>query len=101
MNLSMMNQARELKSKLDNAQKELDKTILEADSGKGAVRVTINGHQKVLSIKISPEVIDPDNAKRLEDLVLKAVSEALAKSQKVAAKQLKGLTGGLKIPGLT
>ena len=97
----MMNQARELKSKLDNAQKELDKTILEADSGKGAVRVTINGHQKVLSIKISPEVIDPDNAKRLEDLVLKAVSEALAKSQKVAAKQLKGLTGGLKIPGLT
>ena len=97
----MMNQARELKSKLDNAQKELNKTILEADSGKGAVRVTINGHQKVLSIKISPEVIDPNNAKRLEDLVLKAVSEALAKSQKVAAKQLKGLTGGLKIPGLT
>ena len=97
----MLNQARELKSNLDKAQKELNNTILEADSGKGAVKVTVNGHQKILSIKISPEVIDPDNAKRLEDLVLKAVSEAIAKSQKVAAKQLKGLTGGLKIPGLT
>jgi len=97
----MLNQARELKSKLDKAQKELNKTILEADSGKGAVKVTVNGHQKILSIKISPEVIDPNNAKRLEDLVLKAISEAIAKSQKVAAKQLKGLTGGLKIPGLT
>ncbi|TRZ49767.1 MAG: YbaB/EbfC family nucleoid-associated protein [Dehalococcoidia bacterium] len=97
----MLNQARELKANLDKAQEELSNTIVEADSGKGAVRVTVNGQQKILSIKISPEVLDPDNAKRLEDLVLKAVSEAIAKSQKVAAKQLKGLTGGLKIPGLT
>ena len=97
----MLNQARELKANLDKAQKELSNTTVEADSGKGAVRVTVNGQQKILSIKISPEVLDPDNAKRLEDLVLKAVSEAITKSQKVAAKQLKGLTGGLKIPGLT
>ena len=101
MNLSMLNQARELKANLDKAQKELGNTIVEANSGKGAVRVTVNGQQKILSIKISPEVIDPDKAKRLEDLVLKAVTEAIAKSQKVAARQLKGLTGGLKIPGLT
>jgi len=101
MNFSMLNQARELKSKLDKAQKELGSTIVEADSGKGAVKVTINGKQKIVSIKISPEVIDPDKAEQLEELVLKAVSEAIAKSQKLAAKQLRGLTGGLKIPGLT
>ena len=101
MNLSILNQARELKSKLDKAQKELNNTIVEADSGKGAVKVTINGQQKIQSIKISPEVIDPDKAEHLEELVLKAVSEAIAKSQKLAAKQLKGLTGGFKIPGLT
>ena len=101
MNLSMMNQARELKANLDRAQKELSKTILEVDSGKGAVKVTINGKQQILSVKISPEVIDPNNAERLEDLVLKAVKDAIAKSQQVSAKQLKGLTGGLKIPGLT
>lgn len=100
MNLSMLNQAREFKTKLDEAQKELGSTIVEASSGKGTVKVTINGQQKIQSIKISPEVIDRDKAEQLEDLVLKAVSEAVAKSQKLAAKQLKGLTGGLKIPGL-
>jgi len=101
MTFSMLNQARELKAKLDKAQKELGNTIVEADSGKGAVKVTANGKQKILSIKISPEVINPDKAEHLEELVFKAVSDAIAKSQKLAAKQLSGLTGGLKIPGLT
>lgn len=101
MNFSMLKQAQELKKNLDRAQKELKKIVVEADSGRGAVRVTVNGQQKILSIKISPEVIDPSKAANLEKLVLKAVSEANEKSQKLAAKQLKGLTGGLKIPGLT
>jgi len=96
----MLSQARELKAKLDKTQKELGNTILEAESGKGAVKVTINGQQKIQSIRISPKVIDADKAEYLEGLVLKAVSEAIAKSQKLAAKQLGGLTGGLKIPGL-
>jgi len=97
MNPSMLSQARELKSKLDKAQKELSTTIIEVSSGKGAVKVTINGQQKIQSIKISPQVINPDKAKALEELVLKAVTEAIAKSQKVAAKCL----GGIKFPGLT
>ena len=100
MNLSMLNQARQLKAKLDQAQKELSKTEIEAEAGKGAVKVTINGQQEILAIKISPKVIDPKNPERLEQLILEAVSNAHAKSQKVASKQLKGLTGGLKIPGL-
>ncbi|MFC1991951.1 YbaB/EbfC family nucleoid-associated protein [Chloroflexota bacterium] len=101
MNLSMLKQAQELKKNLEKAQKELSKLVIEADSGRGAVTVTVNGQQKILSIKISPEVIDPNKAENLEKLVLKAISEANDKSQKLAAKQLKGLTGGLKIPGLT
>ena len=101
MDFSMLKQAQELKSKLDKAQKELGNMVVEADSGKGAVKVTANGQQKILSIKISPQVIDPARPERLEELVLKAVNEALDKSQKQAASQLKSLTGGLKIPGLT
>jgi DNA-binding YbaB/EbfC family protein len=101
MNLSMLKQAQELKAKLDKAQKELSKTVLEAEAGKGAVKVTINGQQKILSIKISPEVVDPQKVSTLERLILKAISDATDKSQKEAARQLKGLTGGLKIPGLT
>ena len=101
MNLSMIGKALELKSRLDKAQKELAKMIVEAQSGKGAVRVTASGQQKILSITISPEVIDPDKIDHLEELVLKAVSEALDKSRKLAAKHLDKLTGGFKIPGIT
>lgn len=100
MNLSMLSQARELKAKLDQAQKELGNTLVEGNAGRGAVKVIMDGQQKVKSIEISPKVIDPEKSSQLEELVLKAIADAVAKSQKVAAKQLKGLTGGLKIPGL-
>jgi nucleoid-associated protein EbfC len=101
MNFDMIKQARELKSKLDKAQKELAKTIIEVESGKGAVKLTIDGQQKIRSIKISPEAMDPNKPEYLEKLIMKALSDASDKSQKLAEKQLKGLTGGLKIPGLT
>jgi DNA-binding YbaB/EbfC family protein len=100
VSLSNMKQAMELKSKLDKAQKELSNTVVEASAGKGAVRVAMDGQQKVKSVQISPGVIDPGKPELLEGLVMKAVNEALAKSQKAAAKQLRELTGGLKIPGL-
>jgi DNA-binding YbaB/EbfC family protein len=101
MNLSMLKKARELKSNLDKAQKELSKTTLEGSAGKGAVTVIINGQQKIQSIKILPEVIDQNKPQKLETLVLEAVSDALNKSQKLAAKEMGKLTGGIKIPGLT
>ncbi|MFC2038606.1 YbaB/EbfC family nucleoid-associated protein [Chloroflexota bacterium] len=101
MNFDMLKQAQQLKSKLEKTQKELGKMVIEVESGKGAVKITINGQQKILSIKISPDVIDPNKPENLEKLIMKAISEANDKSQKLAAKEMKGLTGGLKIPGLT
>ena len=110
MNLPNIKQALELKKKLDQAQKELAKIIVEADAGRGAVKVSMSGQQKVLSVKIAPEEIikittaagiDPAKLQRHEEMVEKAVNEAVEKSQKEAAKQLYSLTGGLKIPGLT
>ncbi len=101
MNLSMIKQALELKSKLEKTQKELGKMTVEADSGNGAVKVTANGQQKILSIEISPEVIDPNKSAQLEKLVLKAITNTLDKSKKLADKHLSKLTGGIKIPGIT
>ena len=98
MNLSNLNQARELKSKLDKVQKELGTITVEASAGRGAVKVTADGQQRLKSIVISPDIMNPEKPAHLEELVLKAVNDALGKSQKAAAKQLKGLTGGLKIP---
>jgi DNA-binding YbaB/EbfC family protein len=101
MNLGNIKQAMELKSKLEQAQKELANLTIEGEAGKGAVRVTMDGQQNIKSVKISPEIINQGKPELLEELVLKAVSDAMAKSQKAAAKQLRGLTGGLKIPGLS
>lgn len=101
MSKSMMRQAQELQAKLAKAQQELAEATVEATAGGGAVTVTITGQQQVQSIKISPEAINPDDAELLEDLVLAAVSEAIAKSQELAAERMSKVTGGLKIPGLT
>ena len=101
MNKFLMRQAQELQAKLAKAQEELAEMTVEASSGGGAVTVVMTGQQKIQSVKISPEVIDPEDAELLEDLVLTAVGEAITKSQELAAKHLGGLTGGLKIPGLT
>ncbi len=101
MNKFMMQQAQKLQAKLAKAQEELGNITVEASSGGGAVKVVINGQQKIQSVKISPEVVSPEDVELLEDMVLTAVSEAIAKSQEAAAKHLGGLTGGLKIPGLT
>ncbi|MCK4368112.1 MAG: YbaB/EbfC family nucleoid-associated protein [Dehalococcoidales bacterium] len=101
MNESMLRQAQELQAKLAKAQQELADLTIEASSGGGAVKVTITGQLKILSVKISPEAINPDDAELLEDLVLTAVTEAMAKAQELAAQRLGKITGGLKIPGLT
>ena len=101
MNKFIMQQAQKLQSQLAKAQEELANITVEASSGGGAVKVTMNGKQKIQSVKISPEVVNPDDVELLEDLVLTAVSEATTKSQEVAAEHLGELTGGLKIPGLT
>lgn len=101
MNKFMMQQAQKLQAQLAKAQEELANLTVEASSGGGAVTVTVNGQQKIQSVKISPEAVNPEDVELLEDLVLTAVSEAITKSQQAAAEQLGELTGGLKIPGLT
>ena len=101
MNRFMMHQAQKLQKKLIEAQQELSNTTLETSSGGGVVKVTIDGQQKVRSVKISPEVVNPDDVELLEDLVLTAINEAISQSQELTAKHLGGLTGGLNIPGLT
>ena len=101
MNSHMMQQVRKLQSKMAKTQQELGEVTLEASSGGGAVTVTVNGQQKIQSIKISPEVVNPEDVQLLEDMVLAAVGEAMEKSQQLAAQRLEGLTGGLNIPGLT
>jgi DNA-binding YbaB/EbfC family protein len=101
VNRRMIQQAQELQARLAKAQKELAEATVEATAGGGAVTVTVTGQQQFKSIKIAPEAINPDDVEMLQDLVLAAVNEAIAKSQELAAERMSKVTGGLKIPGLT
>jgi len=97
----MIQQAQQLQAQLMKAQEELGQMTVEASSGGGAVTVVMNGQQQIQTVKISPEVVDPEDVEMLEDMVLSAVREAQVKAQELAGKHMGGLTGGLNIPGLT
>ncbi len=100
MNKRMIQQAQQLQAQLLKAQEELANLEVEASAGGGAVTVKMNGQQAILSVKISPEVVDPDDVEMLEDMVLSAVREAQTKALEASQKMMGGLTGGLNIPGL-
>lgn len=100
MDKSILRQAQQLQAKLAKAQEELGKLTVEASSGGGAVKVVLDGHQKVHSVKISPEVVEAGDVELLEDLVMTAVNEAISKSQQLVSKHLSSLTGGINIAGL-
>jgi DNA-binding YbaB/EbfC family protein len=101
MDKRLLRQAQQLQARLAKAQEELGDMTVEATSGGGAVRVVIDGRQNVHSVEISPEVISAEDAELLQDLVMAAMNEAVAKSQELANKHLGSVTGGLNIPGLT
>jgi DNA-binding YbaB/EbfC family protein len=100
MDKSILRQAQQLQAKLAKAQEELGSMTVEATSGGGAVKVVIDGHQKVHSVEISPEAVEAGDIELLQDLVMSAVNEAVTKSQELVNKRLSSLTGGLNIPGL-
>ncbi len=94
-----INQMRELKAQADAMQKQLAAIVVEADAGRGAVKVTVNGSQKILSVKIDPRAIDPGKPEKLENLIIQAVNDGIQKAQKTAAKEMMA-SGNFKLPGL-
>ncbi len=97
---SMMKQAQNLQKKMMKTQAELATKTIEASAGGGMVKVIANGAQKIESIVMEKEVVDPEDIEMLQDLVLAAVNDALNKSQEMVSAEMGKLTGGLNIPGL-
>jgi DNA-binding YbaB/EbfC family protein len=97
---NIMKEAQKLQAQMEQLQADVAKKKVEATSGGGMVTVEANGRQEILSIKIDREVINPDDAQMLEDLVLAACNEALRKSREMVQAEMSKVTAGLKLPGL-
>jgi nucleoid-associated protein EbfC len=101
-----MNQAhllapmKKMQAEMTKAQEELAKTLVTGSAAGGAVTVEATCDQRIKSVRIGKEAVDPDDLETLEDLVTVAVNDALSKANETAQKRMSSVTGGMRIPGL-
>jgi nucleoid-associated protein EbfC len=96
----LMAQVKKMQAEMAKAQDELANTVVEGTAANGLVTVEMTGDQRLKSVKIGKDAVDPDDIETLEDLVTVAFNDAMTKSNDLAQKRMGGLTGGMKIPGL-
>ncbi len=96
----MMKQLQQAQSKMQQVQEELANKTVEGSAGGGMVKVAVNGRHELLSIKIDPTVVDPDDVEMLEDLVTAAVNDAQTRADEMAREEMGKLAGGLGLPGM-
>ena len=97
---AMLRQAQKMQEDMAAKQEELDAREYDISAGGGVVGVKINGKKEILSVKIDPVVVDPDDVETLEDLVVAAVNEAIKKVEAVSAEEMQKITGSMGLPGM-
>ncbi|MXV78560.1 YbaB/EbfC family nucleoid-associated protein [Candidatus Poribacteria bacterium] len=96
----LMKQAQQMQKRMLEIREELANQTVEATVGGGMVTAVVNGQQELVSLRITPEVVDPDDTEMLEDLLVSVVNQALQQSQELMSDEMSKLTGNFKIPGL-
>lgn len=97
---SMLRQAQKMQAEMEQAQEELSAKEYDITVGGGAVNVKINGKKEVLSIKLSEDIVDPDDIETLEDTLVAAVNEAIKRVESESAEAMNKITGNISMPGL-
>lgn len=97
---NMMKRIQQMQEDMENIQKEVEASEFTASAGGGAVEVTVNGSHEILSIKMEPDVIDPEEIEMLEDLLIAALNESIKKANDAMEQGIERAKGGLSIPGL-
>ena len=97
---AMIKQAQKMQEEMAEKQAELEEREYDVAAGGGVVNVKINGKKEILSVKIDPEVVDPDDVETLEDLIVAAVNEAIKKVESVSGEEMQKITGSMSIPGM-
>ncbi len=97
---SMLKQAQKMQAEMERVQAETEEKTVEAKAGGGAVSVVMKGNKELISVKLSPEVVDPDDIEMLQDLIVAAVNEATKAANDLMEEGMRAVTGNLNIPGL-
>lgn len=97
---SMLKQAQKMQEDMAQKQEELETREYDISAGGGVVNVKINGKKEILAVKLSPEIVDPDDIETLEDLIVAAINEAIKKVEAVSAEEMQQITGALNLPGM-
>jgi DNA-binding YbaB/EbfC family protein len=92
---NLMKQAQRMQKQMEEKTKELEDKEWEASAGGGAVTVKVSGKKEISSVKLSKEVVDPDDIEMLEDLIVAAANEALRKMEEESSEVMGQVTGGL------
>ena len=94
----MLKQLQQMQAKMAKIQEDLGNKTVTGTAGGGVVEVIANGHQKVLSVTLKAEVVDPADLEMLQDLVLSAVNDAMDKARELASKEMGAVTAGIGLP---
>ena len=92
---NLMKQAQKMQRQMEEATKELEEKTYTASAGGGAVEVTVSGKKEIVAVKLSEEVVDPDDIEMLQDLIMAAVNEAYCAMEEDASQRMGKITGGL------
>ena len=96
----LFKQAQGMQKRMAKIQEDLKQMVVEGNAGGGMVRAHVNGRRELLAIKIEPEVLEPDEAEMLEDMIVAAVNQGLKKAGEMAQKEMGKAAGGLDLSGL-
>lgn len=96
--MAMMKKIQEMQAQIEQKQAEIENSEFTASAGGGAVEVTVSGAHEVKSIKMQPDVIDPDDADMLSDLIIAATNEAMRKADDAMEQAMNAAKGGLNLP---
>lgn len=96
----LMKQAQEMQTKMARVQEDLAGREVEGTAGGGMVTVRMNGKQELLSVKIKPDAVDPEDVEMLEDMLMAAFSEARRQAEDLMQKEMAKATGGMGLPGM-
>jgi hypothetical protein len=97
---AMIKQAQKMQDEITKLQDDIEAREFSATSGGGAVEVTMTGKKTIKSLTIKPEAVNADDVEMLQDLVISAVNEGIAKIEEVTEEEMSKITGGVSLPGL-